>query len=67
MNDIAIYFERIDLGDDKYVFKPINIIRGYYDKKENLFETDYGIVCEPLNSCEESCTTFFPILQQWKS
>lgn len=49
MNDIAIYFEKFDLGNEMYAFKPINIIRGTYDEKENLFFTEAGIYCSPIS------------------
>ena len=47
--DIAIKYERIDLGQDKYVFKPVSVIRGEYDKDANIFETEFGELCEPID------------------
>lgn len=52
MEDIAIYFEKINLGYDRYVFKPVNIIRGVYLERTNQFVTDYGVPCQNI-SCSE--------------
>lgn len=50
MEDIAIYFEKLNLGYERYVFKPVSIIRGEYIKKTNQFVTDYGVLCENIRS-----------------
>lgn len=47
--DIAIKFEKFDLGEDKYVFKPICVIKGKYDEETDSFETDYGQICAPID------------------
>ena len=47
--DIAIKYERINLGMDKFIFKPVSIIRGEYDKEANIFVTDFGDLCEPID------------------
>lgn len=59
MNDIAIYFEKYDLGDDRFVFKPTSIIRGTYDKENNLFETDHGTICYSIVGDEYEANDFF--------
>lgn len=45
MNDIAIYFERYNLGNDKFIFKPVSLIMGKYDVEDKTFLTNYGIIC----------------------
>lgn len=35
--DIAIRMQKIELGNDRIVFKPIGIIKGTYDKNEQIF------------------------------
>ena len=35
--DIAIRMQKIELGNDRIVFKPIGIIKGTYDKDEQIF------------------------------
>lgn len=39
MKDIAILYQKIDLGYGKYGFRPIRILTGYYIDDENLFVT----------------------------
>lgn len=57
--DIAVYFEKIDLGSDRFLFKPVNIIRGKYDKENNLFETEYGILCESIGGKDYEYDAYF--------
>ena len=47
--DIAIKYEKINLGQDKFIFKPVSIISGEYDKETNIFVTDFGDLCEPID------------------
>ena len=39
--EIAIRYEKIDLGDDRFVFKPIGIVYGRYDEINGVFVTEY--------------------------
>ena len=48
--DIAIKFERVNLGDDKCIFKPVGVVFGTYDEETNFFETDYNELCEHITS-----------------
>ena len=48
--DIAIKYERINLGYEKCIFKPICVIKGKYDEDTGIFETEYGDVCMPMES-----------------
>lgn len=57
--DIAIYFEKINLGNDYFLFKPVSVIRGEYDKTKNLFQTDYGILCESIYGNDPDCDDYF--------
>ena len=59
MDDIAIQFDKINLGDDKCIFKPITIIRGEYDKNENVFFTEADVYCEPIQGGFIDGETFF--------
>lgn len=47
--DIAIKYEKVELGDDKFVFKPVSVIKGEYDEEADLFETEYGELCAPID------------------
>ena len=57
--DIAVYFEKIDLGEGKYLFKPVNVIRGEYNSNTNIFITDYGVVCESITGNDEEYNDYF--------
>lgn len=57
--DIAVYFERIDLGNGIFSFMPLSIIRGKYDKDTNHFETDYGIICEYIHGSNAEYYDYF--------
>ena len=47
--EYAIKYEKINLGDDKFVFKPVCVIKGQYDKDAGIFVTDYGDYCNSIN------------------
>lgn len=48
--DIAIRMQKIELGNDRIVFKPIGIIKGTYDKNEQIFydelDFQYSVIDE---------------------
>ena len=48
--DIAVKYERINLGYEKCIFKPISVIKGRYDEETDTFETEYGDICMPMES-----------------
>lgn len=48
MHDIAIYFEKYDLGNDRFIFKPTSVIRGTYDGENDQFITDFGTICDNI-------------------
>ena len=43
--DIAIKYEKFDLGDDRYLFKAVSIIKGKYCEETETFQTEYGDLC----------------------
>ena len=43
--DIAVKYEKINLGNERYIFKPVGIIKGKYDPDVDAFETEYGELC----------------------
>ncbi len=47
--EVAIKYEKIDLGEDRYVFKPVCVIKGKYDEENECFDTDYGDSCVPID------------------
>ena len=40
--DFAIQFEKFNLGYGVYIFKPIGILEGTYDKELETFQSKYG-------------------------
>ena len=40
--NIAVQLEKILLGNERVVFKPIGLIKGFYDSEEELFIDEYG-------------------------
>ena len=58
--DVAIQFIRYDLGYGVYVFKPVGLLEGNYDKDLEIFQTNFGETYESIkNSCEENSGYFF--------
>lgn len=57
--DIAIHLEKIDLGSDRYLFKPIGVVRGKYYKEQEFFETEFGVVCDSIDSGNIDAIDFF--------
>ena len=57
--DIAIKYEKINLGEEKYIFKPVSVIRGTYDMETDLFETEYGDLCVPIDGCMKDEDNYF--------
>lgn len=40
--DIAIRMQKIELGNERVIFKPIGVIKGNYDKENETFCDEYG-------------------------
>lgn len=57
--EVAIKFERIDLDGLKILFKPVSVIKGKLDREENLFETDYGLFCDPINTSDFDAIDYY--------
>ena len=57
--DIAIKYEKIDLWNDMYVFKPSSIIYGVYYEESGWFETDYNEICVPIDGVLKSDTSYY--------
>ena len=47
---IAVHYKKFDLDDEKCFFIPTDIMYGDYDKITDLFFSDSGMVCYPINS-----------------
>ena len=48
--DIAIHFEKVNLDDEKCFFKPLNVIKGTYNRESNMFTSESGLICYSLDS-----------------
>ena len=57
--DIAIKYEKIDLWNDMYVFKPSSIIYGVYHELSGWFETDYNEICVPIDGELKNDTSYY--------
>ena len=57
--DIAIKYEQINLGNDKYVFKPVSVIKGKYDPGSDSFETEYGELCASIEGESQFEDSYF--------
>lgn len=60
--DIAIKYEKVELGDDKFVFKPVSVIKGEYDEDAEIFETEYGDLCAPIDGDSKHEESYFGCL-----
>lgn len=60
--DIAIKYDKISLGNEKFVFKPVCIIKGKYDEETQSFETDYGELCAPIDGESQFEDSYFGCL-----
>lgn len=60
--DIAIQFDKINLDDEKCIFKPITIIRGEHHKEDNYFVNDADIPCVPIDGGYLDQTDFFGLV-----
>lgn len=57
--DIAVKYEKFDLGEEKYVFKPVCIIKGTYDEEIEMFITEYGDLCFPIEGDSQYEDNYF--------
>lgn len=57
--DIAVRYEKIDLGYDKFLFKPVGIVKGIYNKTNNTFETEYGEICASIGGESKYSDSYF--------
>jgi len=47
--EVAIQYDKYNLGFDRYFFKPVGIIKGKYDDLYDTFETEYDYVYERID------------------
>lgn len=57
--EVAIKYEKIELGGIKVAFKPVSVIKGNYDKEDELFTTDYGQDCESFLNYDFDSVDYF--------
>lgn len=57
--EVAIRYEKIDLGDDRFVFKPIGIVYGRYDEINGVFVTEYDEKCYPITGNRQYENSYF--------
>ena len=57
--DIAVKYEKINLGNERYVFKPVGIIKGKYDADAETFETEYGELCARIDGDSQFEDSYF--------
>ena len=58
-NDVAIQFIRHDLGYGVYVFKPVGVLEGNYDKELETFQTNFGEMYESIKHPYEEGAGYF--------
>lgn len=46
--DIAIHLEKINLRYDRFLFKPVGVIKGKYLEDSQAFDTDFGLICDSI-------------------
>ena len=56
---IAIQYEKYNLGEDRFIFKPISVIRGIYSEDEECFITDSGMCCYLISGYEPDADYYF--------
>ncbi|MBQ9071670.1 MAG: AAA family ATPase [Bacilli bacterium] len=57
--DIAIQLEKINLSDDRFLFKPIGVIKGKYLDDAQVFDTDFGLVCDSIECGRDDSDYYF--------
>ena len=57
--DIAIQFEKFNLDEDKWIFKPITIIRGDYYEEQDFFVNESGYPCSSIFSQDMDTNDYF--------
>ncbi len=57
--DIAVKYEKINLGSERYVFKPVCIVKGKYDPDVDVFETEYGELCADIEGNSQYEDNYF--------
>ena len=57
--DIAIHLEKINLRDDRFLFKPVGVIKGTYLEEHQIFDTDFGLVCDSIECGRDDSNDYF--------
>ena len=57
--DVSIQFIRHDLGYGVFVFKPVGVLEGNYDKELETFETNFGEMYESIKHPYEEGAGYF--------
>lgn len=57
--DIAIVFEKIVLDENRFLFKPISIIKGQYEEENNMFFGENGVAYFSIDDVSVNAENFF--------
>ncbi len=57
--DIAIHFNKINIDDEWFLFKVVDVVRGTYDACTDTFETDFGAVYDSINGRDVDFEDYF--------
>ena len=57
--DIAIHLEKIKLRDDRFIFKPVGVIKGTYLDDIQVFDADFGIICDSIECGRDDLDDYF--------
>ena len=59
MDEVAIQFEKLNLSEDSYVFKPLGVIRGKLDEDNYYFKTESGMYCTPIDGYDINASFYY--------
>ena len=57
--DYAIQFEKYDLGYGIYVFKPVGVLEGEYDRSLETFQSKFGELYDSIKKCYSESYGYF--------
>ena len=65
-SDIAIQFEKINVGDGLCFFKPVGIVKGEYEQETEQFITDFGSILLNVTESEYEADGYFNFVSNIK-
>lgn len=57
--EVAVLFDKVDITDYVFLYRPISIVKGNFDERNNIFSTEYGDILHSIDGNNIYSKNFF--------